>query len=160
MTERKNIDRLFQEKFKDFEVDPPEQAWENIEAELQKKERKRRVIPLWFRLGGIAAALIIGIFILTWIVGNKNVEVDAVAKGNNADSSKVSPIENPVNGLEVDRNRYAEGAVTDVDPEKDEANEKIVGGRNTNDINKNRSSGVTSVQNTDDEISSQPKTRR
>lgn len=64
MKERKNIDRLFQEKFKDFEMHPDEQVWKNIEAALQKK-KKRRVIPIWwYRTAGVAALLLIGLF--TW----------------------------------------------------------------------------------------------
>lgn len=63
MKEKKHIDRLFQEKFKDFEVNPPGFVWENIEAELQKK-KKRRVIPIWFRLSGVAALLLIGLLLL------------------------------------------------------------------------------------------------
>jgi hypothetical protein len=62
MTERKNIDRLFQEKFRDFEVDPDEKIWDNIEAELRKK-KKRRVIPLWWKLSGVAALLIVGLIV-------------------------------------------------------------------------------------------------
>lgn len=58
MKERKNIDRLFQEKFKDFEAHPSAQVWENIaRAKAIKKDRK--VVPLWLRLGGVAAALAI-----------------------------------------------------------------------------------------------------
>lgn len=60
MTERKKIDRLFQEKFKDFEATPREEVWQNIEAKLKKK-KKRRVIPIWFRLSGAAAVLLIGL---------------------------------------------------------------------------------------------------
>lgn len=63
MSEKKNIDRLFQEKFKDFEAAPPEHLWQNIEAELQKK-KKRRVIPLWFKLSGVAAVFIIGLLLM------------------------------------------------------------------------------------------------
>lgn len=62
MSEKKNIDRLFQEQFKDFETAPPEYVWENIHDALQQK-KKRRVIPLWFRLGGVAAVLLVGLFI-------------------------------------------------------------------------------------------------
>jgi hypothetical protein len=58
MSEKKNIDRLFQEKFKDFEADPPEYVWENIYDALQEK-KKRRVIPLWWRYGGVAAVLLL-----------------------------------------------------------------------------------------------------
>lgn len=59
MMERKKIDRLFQEKFKDFEVNPPEEIWNAIEAELNKKEKKR-IIPLWWKFSGVAALLVVG----------------------------------------------------------------------------------------------------
>ena len=49
MSEKKNIERLFQEKFKDFEAIPSQKVWDNIEEELQKKKR-RKVVPIWFRL--------------------------------------------------------------------------------------------------------------
>ena len=62
MNERKNIDRLFQEKFKDFEVNPPEETWANIEAKLDKK-KKRRVIPFWWKLSGVAAIFLVGFMI-------------------------------------------------------------------------------------------------
>jgi type VI protein secretion system component VasF len=63
MSEKKNIDRLFQEKFKDFEVAPPDFVWGNIQSRLEEK-KKRRVIPLWFRLSGVAAILVTGMFVL------------------------------------------------------------------------------------------------
>jgi hypothetical protein len=63
MKEKKNIDRLFQERLRDFESTPDNQVWINIEAEL-KKDKKRRVIPIWFKYSGIAAAFILGLFLL------------------------------------------------------------------------------------------------
>lgn len=63
MRERKNIDRLFQEKFKDFEVTPPEVVWDAIETNLDK-DKNRKVIPLWWKLGGIAAVFLIGFLIM------------------------------------------------------------------------------------------------
>lgn len=62
MSERKNIDRLFQENFKDFEVNAPEGTWANIEAKLDEK-KKRRVIPLWWKLSGATAVFLIGFLI-------------------------------------------------------------------------------------------------
>lgn len=59
MNEEKNIDRLFQEKLKDFEVTPKDAVWENIAARVQPKKKKRRVIPIWLRLSGVAAGLIL-----------------------------------------------------------------------------------------------------
>ncbi len=58
MKERKNIDRLFQERFKDFEAHPSPEVWAKIEDRLDQK-KKRRVFPLWWKLGGIAALLAI-----------------------------------------------------------------------------------------------------
>ncbi len=55
--EKKNIDRLFQEKFQNFEVFPEASAWQNIEKEILKK-KKKRVVPLWMRLSGAAAILL------------------------------------------------------------------------------------------------------
>ncbi len=59
----KNIDRLFQEKFKDFEASPSNETWKNIEIELRKKKNKKRIIPFWFKLSGIAAGLMIAFFV-------------------------------------------------------------------------------------------------
>lgn len=57
MKEKKNIDRLFQEKFKNFEAHPSERVWADI-VKNQKKDN-RRVIPLWWKVGGIAAGLVL-----------------------------------------------------------------------------------------------------
>ena len=58
MKEKKSIDRIFQEKFKDFEAEPREQVWDQISARLDKKEKKRPfIIPLWLKVGGVAAVL-------------------------------------------------------------------------------------------------------
>lgn len=65
MRDKKHIDRLFQEKFKDFEKTPTDAVWSNIETKLNEK-KKRRVIPIWWRYAGVAAILLL---LLT--VGNR-----------------------------------------------------------------------------------------
>ncbi|HEA28609.1 MAG TPA: hypothetical protein ENH91_01205 [Leeuwenhoekiella sp.] len=62
MKEKKDIDRLFQERFKDFEEHPSPEVWSRIEDRLEQK-KKRRVIPIWWRLGGAAALLALLFFI-------------------------------------------------------------------------------------------------
>ncbi|SHF67659.1 hypothetical protein SAMN05444483_1029 [Salegentibacter echinorum] len=58
MKERKNIDRLFQEKFRDFTPEPREEVWQNIAQKLNDKEDKKAfLIPLWAKVGGVAAFL-------------------------------------------------------------------------------------------------------
>ncbi len=59
MSDKKNIDRLFQEKFKDFEVAPNDAVWNRISESLPHKKKKRRVIALWWQLGGVAAVIAI-----------------------------------------------------------------------------------------------------
>jgi hypothetical protein len=58
MKENKNIERLFQEKFKDFEALPPEDSWDFIANRLHKK-KKKRIIPIWFQLSGVAASILL-----------------------------------------------------------------------------------------------------
>jgi len=60
MDERKNIERFFQEKFKNFEADSPEHIWGKIDQSLSKKGTNRKVIPLWWKIAG-AAALLAGV---------------------------------------------------------------------------------------------------
>ena len=59
MSNKKNIDRLFQEKFKDFEVAPNDAVWSRISKDLPNNKKKRRVIGLWWQIGGVAAAIAI-----------------------------------------------------------------------------------------------------
>ena len=71
MKENKNIERLFQEKFKDFEALPPEDSWDFIADRLHKK-KKKRIIPIWFQLSGVAASiLLVGGLIWNFTAKNK-----------------------------------------------------------------------------------------
>lgn len=103
MNEKHNIDRLFQEKFKDFEVAPPDFVWENIQEKLQEK-KKSKVVPLWARLSGIAALLALGGLLTTLYFNdaeNPAVNAPAVVIENNttttpSDAIKASPDATPV----------------------------------------------------------------
>lgn len=105
MSEKKNIDRLFQEKFKDFEAVPQEKLWQNIQAELQKDKKKRRVIPIWFRLSGVAAVLVIGMVFLYPFFNSIDNSQDPVVydkQDTNKDGSvKITPTSKPVRHNEV-----------------------------------------------------------
>ncbi|MDE3742261.1 outer membrane beta-barrel protein [Maribacter polysaccharolyticus] len=61
---KKNLDELFQEKLSDFSDVPTEKVWKAIETSLNMKEKKRRIIPIWWKLGGIAAVLAIGLYLV------------------------------------------------------------------------------------------------
>jgi len=59
MSDKKHIDRLFQEGFKDFEAQPSNAVWKNIELKLNEKKKKRRILPIWWRYAGAAALLLL-----------------------------------------------------------------------------------------------------
>lgn len=63
MSERKNINTLFQEKFENHEIIPDEMIWNQIESKLKGKKDKRRVIPFWWKFSGIAASLLVGFLV-------------------------------------------------------------------------------------------------
>ena len=86
---KKNIDNLFKENFNNQEITPPEMVWSNIERELKKKNEKK-IFPIWWKYSGVAAVLLIGIFIgkefsnnsQKTIVPMKAVEVQSASNEN------------------------------------------------------------------------------
>lgn len=97
MSERKNIDRLFQEKFKDFEVNPPEIAWTNIEAKLDEK-KKRRIIPFWWKLSGVAAVFLLG-FLISKSIYNPEIRTENPVV-NESDSNRIKQNKGDLNKIE------------------------------------------------------------
>lgn len=65
MKKHQNIDQLFQEKLKDLEASPNPQVWNEIASKL--KQKKHHVFPVWWMTGGIAAVLILSLFIYPFI---------------------------------------------------------------------------------------------
>lgn len=61
---KKNLDKLYQEKLKDFSDLPDEKVWQSIEASLDEKRNSRKVIPIWWKLGSVAALLLLGFFLI------------------------------------------------------------------------------------------------
>lgn len=61
--EKRNLDKLFQEKFSDFSEVPDKKVWTAIEASLEKKQKKR-IVPIWWQLGGVAALLAIVLYVI------------------------------------------------------------------------------------------------
>ena len=136
MSEKKNIDRLFREKFKDFEVAPPDYVWENIRKTLQKKN-KRRVVPLWIRLSGVAAILVVGFLFVTPYLEEADTDSNPVVIENAVEGQnpqEQNPLATPATQPGATR-----GAVnTAVAVSEDEATT-----RTTSDTRVNRGAGVT-----------------
>ncbi|HQV36591.1 MAG TPA: hypothetical protein PLC36_09770 [Flavobacterium sp.] len=99
MKDKKNLERLFQENFKDFEENPPEIVWKNIEEKLNEKEKKRRVIPIWWKLSGVAALLVFGTLGIQYVMNSSGKEIKNEIVLDEMDLKKsetnpISPIEN------------------------------------------------------------------
>ncbi|MGJ8665420.1 MAG: outer membrane beta-barrel protein [Patiriisocius sp.] len=88
MKEKKNIDQLFKERFEQFEATPLPHVWENIQAQLQEKKKDRKVIPLWWKVAGVAAllALMFTIGNSVWDINNNNTIVNG--DSNNTETIK------------------------------------------------------------------------
>ena len=65
MKDKKHIDKLFKDRFNDFEVSPSPEVWGSIQTSLEKRKKDRNLIPLWWKMGGVAALLA-----LLFTVGN------------------------------------------------------------------------------------------
>ena len=85
MSDKKHIDRLFQEKFRDFDVMPNDKLWEGIEARLDKKKKKQRIIPILWKLGGVAAVLVLMFAIGTTFNNTGDTTVVADSDSNNTE---------------------------------------------------------------------------
>lgn len=109
MKDNKNIERLFQEKFKDFEATPPQESWNVIASRLTEKKKKKRVIPIWFRYSGIAASLfLIGGLIWNFTANHNETEIVPNFENTivNADESSTNK-----NGLETNSSIYNDNAI-------------------------------------------------
>ena len=101
MSDKKHIDRLFQERLKDFEATPSPAVWEQIDAELAQGKKDRKVIPIWWRIAGIAAGIILLITIGNSLMNSDQsnvpeesvVESESTEDSNNKNNSDVKNIQ-------------------------------------------------------------------
>lgn len=137
MKEKKYIDRLYQEKFRDFEAAPREAVWKNIEAQLREKKNRRAVVPLWYRYAGVAALVAFLLMLGDWIlpvtpsaaVANEETEEPNLNPGNSPVIPFISPLSTSEERL-VGSNSTAEvteGSTTEIalnSPEKQRSAEE------------------------------------
>ncbi len=73
----KNIDKIFSEGLHDYERQPRQEAWEKLEARLQKPQNK--VLPIWWKYASAASvALLLGVGGY-WFRSWKNIQTDVIA---------------------------------------------------------------------------------
>lgn len=110
MSNKKHIDRLFQERFKDFEATPSDAVWKHIEAELNKKKKKRRIIPIWWRYAGVAALLLLLLTIGNLFFNNS----EDIPAHQVVDTEDVNPVKiNTDNNSPIDSNKDNKNKVID-----------------------------------------------
>ena len=156
MREEHNIDRLFQESFKDFDVDAPKNSWHNIEKRLSKKSRKK-VIPLWQKLSGVAA--IIAIFILVgsqWIINpskTNKIIVDIPQDSNKSlnKTNTLSPknINNSPTLVDESKNQKEESEISITEKFAAKSNPKI---KSQKTVHKNKITSKDNINQFDDII--------
>ena len=112
MNDKKNIDRLFQEKFKDFEVAPNDAVWNRISESLPNKKKKRRVIALWWQIGGVAAVITLLLTVGLSVFNNNDNENLPIVDTDKTDSIKKD------DSLEPSLNSEQEKLNTDENSEK------------------------------------------
>ena len=147
MRDKKHIDRLFQEGLKDFEATPSNAVWKNIEAELNKDKRKRRVIPIWWRYAGVAALLLVFLTLGINTFYNKT-EGDQTHEVVNTDAKQASEIENTSIIDEIYSETTTNSAISEQNTQENSKNpnsEKHIISTNKNNNQNTNSNNQTSV---------------
>lgn len=89
MRDNKNIDRLFQENLKDWEVFPPNSVWWKIEKNLKSNPRKNR-FPVWFKIASAAAMLLLLFSVVTiYLLPKDSFEITFFSKKNTSEEINV-----------------------------------------------------------------------
>ena len=115
MKDKRNIDELFQEGFKQFETTPPADMWDRIDAELRKKD-DRKVIPLWWRWAGVAALIALLLTTGTLFMGPDGVEGDnTIVETESTSSPDVTQEEDTQNTITQPDGQSTNEAIGDVD---------------------------------------------
>jgi hypothetical protein len=110
MSDKKHIDRIFQEKLKDFEVSPNPELWTKIQNELNiEQDQPKKVIPIWLRLASIAAVLAVLITIGSFVFdgeSDKDVPVTNTVDTNSINSSQDNSdgLNNKTNSEDINSN--------------------------------------------------------
>lgn len=149
MSERTNIDRLFQEKFKDFEVTPSDKVWDNIQSKMNTKEKKTNLLPFWLRLCSFAAVFLIGFSVATTFIagpfGLKNPFINTKENASGSDKqNQANPsrsVQNTIVGTNdsgsINKETNTTNAVTETGNNSSDSNHTITSPNKNNITDKN-----------------------
>ena len=124
---KENIDKLYQEKLKNFNEVPDEKVWKAISTSLDKKKKSRTIIPFWWKLGGIAAMLAILLYVFIPFESDKNSDqiITDIESAPSSDNSKVSDAESI---LPADNNEDGSNVVNSSEVKRDSGNPNLDSG--------------------------------
>lgn len=135
---KKNLDKIFREKFKNFSEVPENKVWEGIVTALDEKNKRRGVVPFWWKLGGIAAALAIALYVINPFpdTANENQVITEVEKQSDTEALQ----KNDEQKNKLDNQNIVEDAIvvgetnqkieTSNDPAKQPLNSRLQNGKN------------------------------
>ena len=98
MSDKKHIDRIFKEGFKDFEATPRPVVWKNIEKQISSN-KKSKIIPIGWRYAGVAASLLL---LLT--IGINYFNNDGTPKNQIVDTENNNPDNIVTDGPDLNNN--------------------------------------------------------
>ena len=112
MGSKKNIDRLFQEQFKNFEAIPNETMWDAIHSKLDEETSRKKRFPVWMLFSGVAAILLL-FAALSLTFSFDNIEsLDALVSEENQSNSnqnnEVFKDEKQINIVNQNTNNYSD----------------------------------------------------
>jgi hypothetical protein len=125
---KKSIEKLFQEKFEDFREHPDDKVWDRIKATLDNHKGSRDMIPIWWKLGAVAAGLAL-LFYLMVPFKSSDQELPTITNTEKEDSPAVEK------QLET-----IDPVITDVD-NKNAIKKKAEEGTDIEDLNHGKENG-------------------
>ncbi|MGB5274985.1 MAG: outer membrane beta-barrel protein [Flavobacteriaceae bacterium] len=84
------LDKLFQEKIQDLQEVPDDKVWSAISDSLDKR-KKSKIIPLWWKLGGVAAVLAFAVVAITQFSDNSGEDAIITDVEQSEPAQKVGP---------------------------------------------------------------------
>ncbi len=114
--EQKHSDDLFREKLTDFSQHPDPKVWDRIQRSLDQR-KPRRVLPIWWRLGGAAAILALALYLIVPGSDSDLLDTPAVSEQPVESPSSASPAGIPA----TEENKTSDGnSAADELPDTDE----------------------------------------
>tara|TARA_R110001592_G_scaffold34595_4_gene118826 strand:+ start:1217 stop:2734 length:1518 start_codon:yes stop_codon:yes gene_type:complete len=135
--QKKKLDELFQDKLSEFKPTPDNKVWRAIDASLEKK-RKKRIIPIWWKLGSIAAALVISLLLFNPFTENQTpneIVIDTLEEVNKKPEIQPSSKEETFKeSLTADDNHLVEKAVKESTDSYEEEMQVSAKSKNSNEV--------------------------